>query len=123
MYSVTIRSEFNSAHKLRNYKGKCESLHGHNWAVDVVVCAQKLSMQGMVVDFTVLKKEVSKFLEQLDHKYLNELKPFKKINPTSENIARFIYNEVKAVCKKYKVKPVRVVVWETPTSCAAYGPR
>lgn len=123
MYSVTIRAEFNSAHKLRNYKGKCESLHGHNWAVDLTVCAQKLSKPGMVIDFTVLKKEVSKFLEQLDHKYLNELKPFKKINPTSENIARFIYNGLTGICKKYKIKPVRVTVWETPSSSATYEPR
>lgn len=120
MHSVTIRAEFNSAHKLRGYKGKCESLHGHNWAVEATVSASGLDKLGMVVDFAILKKEILKFLEQLDHKYLNELEPFKKLNPTSENIAEFIYSGLIGICKKYKVKPVRVTVWETPISSASY---
>lgn len=121
MYSVTIRTEFNSAHKLRNYKGKCESLHGHNWTVEVTVEGQKLNKLGILVDFIDLKKEISRFLEQLDHKYLNELKPFKKINPTSENIAKFIYDSLNVICRKYKVMPEKVTVWETPTNSATYG--
>lgn len=120
MYNISIRTEFNSAHKLRDYKGKCEGLHGHNWTVEVVVGGQRLNKIGMLVDFTDLKKEVSELLDQLDHKYLNELKMFKKINPTSENIAKFIYNGLVGICKKYKVRPVRVTIWETPTSCASY---
>lgn len=123
MYNVTIRTEFNSAHKLRGYKGKCESLHGHNWTIEVTVSAQRLNKLGMVIDFTDLKKGTLRFLEQLDHKYLNELKPFTKINPTSENISKFVYDGLKRICKRYKVKPVKVTVWETPTSSATYEPR
>lgn len=117
MYTITVRAEFNSAHKLRGYKGKCESLHGHNWTVEVAVSAHKLNKIGMVMDFTVLKKEIIKILEQLDHKYLNELPPFKKINPTSENIAKFIYDGIR---RMRRVKAARVTVWETPTSSASY---
>lgn len=117
MYSITVRAEFNSAHRLRGCKGKCESLHGHNWVVEATVSARKIDKVGMLVDFNVLKKELSEFLEQLDHKYLNELKPFKKVNPTSENIAKYI---CEGISKKNKIKPLKVTVWETPTSGASY---
>lgn len=114
MYTVTVRTEFNSAHRLRDYRGKCESLHGHNWTVEVTVGAARLNKTGMVADFTVLKKELNNFLERLDHKFLNEIEPFDKINPTSENIAKYIYDGMS------KFKPIRVTVWETPTSAATY---
>lgn len=114
MYTVTIRTEFNSAHKLRDYEGKCESLHGHNWVVEAALSSKKLDKSGMVADFAVLKRELNKFLERLDHKFLNELKPFNKINPTSENIARYIYEGMS------RFRPKRVTVWETPTSSAVY---
>lgn len=114
MYTVTVRTEFNSAHRLRDYRGKCENLHGHNWTVEATFGSKKLDKKGMVVDFTVLKKELNKFLEKLDHKFLNELKPFNKINPTSENIAKYIYDGMG------KFRPKRVTVWETPTSSATY---
>lgn len=120
MYNVTIRTEFNSAHRLRDYQGKCESLHGHNWIVEMTVGSTKLNKTGMVSDFGLLKRELSGFLERLDHKFLNELEPFSKLNPTSENIARYIYDGIKGFCKKYKVRPIRVTVWETPTSGATY---
>lgn len=120
LYTVIVRAEFNAAHKLRDYRGKCESLHGHNWSVDVTVGSKKLNKIGMVMDFTELKRAVYILLENLDHKFLNELEPFKKINPTSENIARYIYNGLKKVCKKHKVKLMNVMVGETPTSAAIY---
>lgn len=115
MYTITVRTEFNSAHRLRNYRGKCEGLHGHNWTAEVTVGAKQLDKTGMVVDFTLLKKELNKFLERLDHKFLNEIRPFNKINPTSENIARYIYDGMK------RFKPINVTVWETPTSGATYA--
>lgn len=120
MFTITVKTEFNAAHHLREYKGKCEALHGHNWAVELSVCANTLNKSGMAVDFTVLKKELNSLLEGIDHKYLNELKYFKKINPTSENIAKYIYDNMKRNCGKYKVKIKNVSVWETPTSCATY---
>lgn len=145
MYNVTVHTEFNAAHRLREYNGKCESLHGHNWAVEVKAGAKKLNKIGMVVDFTELKKEVYELLEELDHKYLNELKPFKKnnpirsrsaegratsrcagtasngVNPTSENIAKYIHGGLKSFCKVRKIKLTSVTVWETPTSSATYA--
>lgn len=120
MYYITISTDFNAAHHLRNYKGKCESLHGHNWKVDVTVCSKKPDKTGLVIDFTVLKKEVNQILEGLDHKYLNNIKPFNKINPTSENIAHFIFTKIKPICSKKNIKLLKISIWETPTSCAAY---
>lgn len=120
MYIITVHTEFNAAHRLRDYCGKCESLHGHNWAVDLSVGSKKLNKVGMVVDFTKLKSDLNAFLEQLDHKFLNEIEYFKKINPTSENIARYIYEGIKENCNSYGVKLIKVTVWETPTSCATY---
>lgn len=116
MYTVRIRTEFNAAHRLRNYHGKCESLHGHNWVVEVALRSESLNKTGMVEDFSDLKKRVSSVLEGLDHKFLNELNPFKEKNPTSENIARFIYDSLKHWYKDL----AKVTVWETPTSAASY---
>lgn len=118
MYTVSIRTEFNAAHRLRDYHGKCESLHGHNWSVEVTIQNKVLDKSGMVVDFSDIKQDVSRFLEQLDHKFLNELVPFKEINPTSENIAKFIYDGLKSLYQNL----IRVTVWETPTNCATYEP-
>jgi len=120
MYSISIKTEFNAAHKLRAYHGKCESLHGHNWMVELGVESTTLNKTGMVMDFSVLKKALNEFLEYVDHKYLNELKYFKKVNPTSENIAKYIYDGMKGFCLKHKIDIKRVTVWETPSSGATY---
>lgn len=116
MYTVTVRNEFNAAHHLRDYQGKCEDLHGHNWAVEVTVAATELNRTGMVVDFADLKRDLAELLEKLDHKFLNEIEPFKEINPTSENIACWLYQGLKL---KYHGL-VRVTIWETATSQASY---
>lgn len=116
MYTVTVRAEFNSAHRLRDYKGKCENLHGHNWQVEVCVKNEVLDIAGMVVDFGNLKRDLNKILESLDHRFLNELEPFKDKNPTSENIARYIYDNLKGIYKGLS----KVTVWETPSSSASY---
>jgi len=113
MYEVKVISEFCGAHNLRHYKGKCEDLHGHNWKVEVSVAGDKLDELGMIVDFRELKVELKKVLEILDHKLLNDLDFFKKINPTSENIAKYIYD-------KLGLKPAKITVWETETSAATY---
>lgn len=116
MYSVKVELRFSSAHNLRGYRGKCESLHGHNWKVEVEAASRMLDRTGMVMDFTLMKEALRKVLAGLDHRYLNELEPFKKNNPTSENIARYIYGQLK--------KSVRglssVVVWENESCCAKY---
>jgi len=116
MYRIIITSDFSAAHMLRHYKGKCENLHGHNWKVEVSAVSGKLNKQGMVFDFKDLKKKVNTILDKIDHKNLNEITYFKKTNPTSENIAKFIYDKVKD--RKIKVKSV--TVWESNTARATY---
>ena len=112
MHTVSVRSSFSAAHNLRDYKGKCENVHGHNWIVEAAVASRKLDKQGMVIDFAVLKKTLKEALEELDHCDLNGLPYFKKVNPSSENIAKFIYDKLKIASS--------VKVWETENSCAEY---
>ncbi|MFH1771869.1 MAG: 6-carboxytetrahydropterin synthase QueD [Candidatus Omnitrophota bacterium] len=120
MYRLKVISQFNAAHNLRGYKGKCESLHGHNWKVEVFVVSDKLDSLGMVIDFKDLKKEVNRILDDLDHKYLNEMEYFKQFNPSSENIARYIYTCLEGALNKDICKLEEIRVWETDTSCASY---
>ncbi|MBL7155747.1 MAG: 6-carboxytetrahydropterin synthase QueD [Candidatus Omnitrophica bacterium] len=117
MYEIKVREEFSGAHNLRNYKGKCEELHGHNWKIEVAVTSGTLDKKGMVMDFNDLKKFLRNIISSFDHKYLNDLAYFKKENPTSENIARFIQESLSRSIKKKKIK---VSVWETDNSCASY---
>jgi len=116
MYQITVTGDFSGAHNLNNYKGKCEELHGHNWKVEVTIKSRALNSQGMVIDFKIVKENLESILSCMDHKYLNKLLYFKKKNPTSENIARFIHDEL---TKKIK-KKIEVTVWETDTSRASF---
>lgn len=118
MYSLKVQGVFSSAHKLRGYKGKCEDLHGHNWLVEIVIKSAQLDALGMVLDFKFLKKKLNACLEQMDHKYLNKLVYFKKVNPTSENIAKYIYDQLKSTIPLLSC----VTVWENSTSSANYAP-
>lgn len=119
MFTVTVRSSFSSAHNLRGYKGNCEELHGHNWRVEIEASSEKLDKTGMVADFREIKKSLNDVLGQLDHKYLNELEYFKKINPTSEHIARYIFEEISKRNAELGIK--KVTVWETDSFSAAYS--
>ena len=119
MYTVKVRSHFSSAHNLRGYKGKCEDLHGHNWKVEVTACTGELDGLGMVVDFKELKKDLGEVLSGLDHKNLNEIDRFREINPTSENIARYIHEKMSGKRPGAEIK--EVTVWETETSSATYS--
>jgi len=116
MYNLKVEGTFSSAHNLRGYKGKCEDLHGHNWRVEISVTSKGLDNIGMVKDFKYLKKKLSAVLEKMDHKYLNKLIFFKKVNPTSENIAKYIYSELKTRIPLLK----SVTIWENSTSAATY---
>jgi len=116
MYSLKVEGTFSSAHNLRGYKGKCEDLHGHNWRVEICVKSKELDNVGMLLDFKYLKKRLNAVLEKMDHKYLNKLSFFKRVNPTSENIAKYIYNELKARTPLLS----SVTVWENSTSSATY---
>ncbi|MDP2923516.1 MAG: 6-carboxytetrahydropterin synthase QueD [Candidatus Omnitrophota bacterium] len=121
MYKIKVISNFSAAHSLRGYKGKCESLHGHNWKVEVLASSEKLNSLGMVIDFHELKRITNKVLEELDHKHINELEYFSKVNPSSEAIARYIFSKLKKIIAKQKCKLEEVLVWETENSCAAYS--
>lgn len=119
MYGLKIISHFAAAHRLRNYHGKCESLHGHNWKVEVYVVGKELDKEGMLIDFQALKSLVKKCLDRLDHTYLNDLTPFDKENPTSEHIARYIFYLLKKHLPPH-VSIGKVTVWESETACAEY---
>ncbi len=116
MYKITVESTFSSAHNLRGYRGKCEALHGHNWKVEASVTKGALDKTGMVLDFKLLKKKLNKILDRLDHRYLNDLAYFKKVNPTSENIAEFIFKNLRRSIPAVSA----VTVWENNTSYATY---
>ena len=116
MYIVNVKEKFSSAHFLRNYKGKCENLHGHNYKVEISLKGEKLDKTGMLADFTEIKKELKEIIKYLDHKNLNNLPEFKHNNPTSENIAKFIFNKIK---NKYN-NIFKVRIWETDTQYAEY---
>lgn len=116
MFSIKVEASFSSAHNLKKYRGKCEELHGHNWKVEVVATNDKLDKAGMVLDFRYLKMKLHKVLDKLDHKYLNNIPYFKKVNPTSENIARYIYQQLKPQIKSLK----SITVWESENSSATY---
>jgi len=116
MYNIKVEANFSSAHNLRGYKGKCEKLHGHNWKIEVVASKDKLDKAGMVLDFKYLKTKLNGCIKKLDHKYLNNLSYFRKVNPTSENIAKYIYDTLKPKVLILK----SVTVWENNTSCATY---
>ena len=105
---------------MRNYKGKCESLHGHNWKVEVIVCSESIDEAGMVMDFAELKRLVNRVMEELDHKNLNEVVYFKTINPSSEEISRYLFDKLKSDIAARGNKLEEIRVWETDTSCAMY---
>jgi 6-pyruvoyltetrahydropterin/6-carboxytetrahydropterin synthase len=120
MFEIKVVSFFSSAHFLREYKGKCENLHGHNWKVEAVIGRRELTSQGLVMDFGDLKKILKGILDGLDHTLINELEYFKTNNPTSENLAKYVYGELKKAVAPGGCAMVRVNVWEQRDSCASY---
>jgi len=120
MFELSIEQQFSAAHQLRGYKGKCESIHGHNWRVQVTVSSNKLNDIGIVIDFKELKEIVSEVISPLDHALLNDVFPFTEINPSSENIARWIFESMKKRLRKKGCNITSVTVWENETSSATY---
>jgi len=121
MYEVTIEAHFSSAHRLREYNGECERLHGHNWNVRVSVTSERVDDLGMVIDFRELKDKTSALTDKLDHQYLNEIPPFTKINPTTENIAKYIFDELSKTVNTDSTKVSKVAVWESQNCFASYS--
>lgn len=109
MYELSIKGDFASSHSLRGHSGKCKNLHGHTWKVKVVIEGKQLNDIGMVADFAFIKRHLKIFLSKLDHTHLNDLDFFKKINPTSENLAKYIYDEFSKMCQPLKIREVQVL--------------
>jgi len=120
MFELSIEQQFSAAHQLRGYKGKCEAIHGHNWRVQVTVSSNKLNDIGIVIDFKELKEIVSEVISPLDHALLNDVFPFTEINPSSENIAKWIFESMKKKLRKKGCSITSVTVWENETSSATY---
>lgn len=119
MYEIGITRRFSSAHRLMNYNGRCENLHGHNYKVELVVYGDAL-VNGMLVDFALFKQKADEIIKSLDHAYLNEMEPFTKIEPSAENIAEYIYA---ALSRRFTdtIRLRYVKVWESDDTWAIYG--
>jgi len=120
MYEVTVLSHFSGAHRLRYLHGKCEDLHGHNWKIEVTWGSNRLGKEGVVMDFKILKEKVEKVLKTLDHSYLNDLTFFSRKEPSSENIAQYIFDQLNRQMKRSQGVLRRVTAWESETACATY---
>lgn len=120
MYELKVYSYFAAAHHLRNYGGKCEQLHGHNWKVEVFIEADELDNVGLVIDFKEIKAMLGEVLSTLDHHNLNDLPMFKEKNPSSENVAGWIYQKISSLLSCRNIHLSKISVWESETCCASY---
>ena len=148
-YELFIQADFSAAHQLREYKGKCERLHGHNWRIDLRLAGDRLNAEGLLLDFTEAKRILGEVLERFDHRYLNEVEPFDRLQPSSENIARTIAEAVAerlpvatgghgdspvesdstgrhpaaaGVARRAGVRVASVTAWESDRCAATYSP-
>jgi 6-pyruvoyltetrahydropterin/6-carboxytetrahydropterin synthase len=123
MFEVTIEQTFAAGHALRNYHGKCENVHGHNYRCQLTLEGAELDHTGLLMDFVALKKTLQSVIDRLDHQWLNDFPPFDVLNPSAENIAKYIYDEVnKGIGGQADVRLGSVKLWETDTSSATYRP-
>jgi len=120
MFELRIITKFSAAHQLRNYQGKCENLHGHNWRVEVYIQTEVLNEIGLAMDFKELKDSTNQFLEQIEHSFVNDVFPFTEINPSSENLAKWIYDGLSKKLNDDSVVVSMVTVWESDTASASY---
>ncbi|MFB3924553.1 MAG: 6-carboxytetrahydropterin synthase QueD [Syntrophales bacterium] len=120
MYEVTIKRSFSAAHMLKEIGGKCEKLHGHNFIVEVTAAAAQLNDEGVLIDFRELKGWTGEILETLDHRCLNELPCFRQTNPSSENVAAYIFHGLAEKAKSSRVRISKVTVWESEDARVTY---
>lgn len=120
-YTLKVLTDFASAHTLRDYPGACARMHGHNWKVEAEVEATALDPIGMGVDFKVIKQAAREIAGELDHQYLNDLKPFTELNPTAENIASYFFRELSSRLNGPTIKVSSVTLWETDRACVRYS--
>ena len=123
MFEVTVEQTFAAGHALRNYRGKCENVHGHNYRVRVTVQGNQLDATGLLVDFLEANRLISGTVEYLDHRFINDLPPFDQLNPSAENIAKYFYEKVSGgLNTEVAARVSQVQVWETDVSSAVYRP-
>jgi 6-pyruvoyltetrahydropterin/6-carboxytetrahydropterin synthase len=120
MFELMVETTFSAAHQLRGYKGKCENFHGHNWKVQIHVAAEKLNEIDLGMDFHDLKRYTQEVVGSLDHAFLNEIFPFTEKNPSSENIAKWVYDSLRKKVNSEYVHLSAVTVWESDTASATY---
>lgn len=124
MYEVTVEDSFAAGHYLRNYKGKCENPHGHNYKVRVTLRGAELDKAGLLLDFKDLKEVMRHVIERLDHQMLNDIEPFKALNPSAENLARYFYEQASSRLQSLtqgRVAVRDVTIWETDSTTARYS--
>jgi 6-pyruvoyltetrahydropterin/6-carboxytetrahydropterin synthase len=123
MFEVSVEQTFAAGHALRNYKGKCENVHGHNYRVLITVQGERLDSTGLLVDFLDIKRLIGEVVDYLDHQFMNDLPPFDELNPSAENIAKYFYDRISGGLKnEVPVRLSEVRIWETDTSSAVYRP-
>ncbi len=118
IYEVKIISDFAAAHNLRNFRGKCENLHGHNWKVEVVLRGTELNESDVLIDFGEVKHAAREILSRVDHKYLNDIEFFQQRNPSSENICRYLFEQLAAQLNTDNLRVYSVSAWESADACA-----
>jgi len=117
LYTLKIVTDFAAAHTLKNYPGNCSQMHGHNWKVEVEVTATELDEVGMGLDFKIIKRKTKEVIKNLDHRYLNDLAAFELSNPTAENIAAYLFEQISATIDTPSVAVKAVTLWETERAC------
>ncbi len=120
MFEVSSEVFFSAAHHLKNYNGPCENIHGHNWLVKVYIRTEKLNSLGLCIDFKILRSLMNEVTDELDHNDLNKIFDKLNQNPSSENIARYIFDKMKIKIKDFDCSLSRVDIYETPGNCASY---
>jgi len=123
MFEVTVEDTFAAGHYLRNYKGKCENPHGHNYRVRVTLAGEQLDKAGLLLDFKDLREVMKPVINRLDHQMMNDIEPFTTLNPSAENLAKFFYDETKVFLKHEtngRVRVKNVTIWETDETTATY---
>ena len=124
MYEVSVEDSFAAGHSLREYRGKCENVHGHNYKVRVTLAGNQLDKAGLLLDFREVKEAMNAVIDRLDHQYLNDVEPFTTLNPSAENMAKYFYDEISVILKQKtdgRVQVKRIKLWETDTTTATYS--
>ncbi len=122
MFEVAVEHSFAAGHALRGYKGKCENVHGHNYKVRVTVSGEKLDSIGLLMDFVELRSAIRALVERLDHRFLNELAPFDRLNPSAENLAKYFCDGLAPQIQSDGLRILAVTVWETDNASATFRP-